>query len=268
MRDASEVPTSRRRRRHDYGAIEYLALHLGGKVVDLSSSVAGMGEALKRNGMRLTDRDRNEENSNIEPLAKVRSSASEAKRFFLRAFMLAKDAVHPSALGSFEDWSSTVRGALFRSRFGRASLRAFMLAKDAVHPSALGSFEDWSSTVRGALFRLAHPVETTEFVRTSDPNLEELAMVLAFWEEALGTERTSVAEIIKTANTEKLGYYIYGDFRDALLAVAGVRGAISPSRLGRWLASNKERIAEGRRICRDEDVDKVSHWRLELKKKG
>jgi hypothetical protein len=229
MRDASEVPTSRRRRRHDYGAIEYLALHLGGKVVDLSSSVTGMGEALKRNGMRLTDRDRNEENSNIEPLAKVRSSASEAKRFFLRAFML---------------------------------------AKDAVHPSALGSFEDWSSTVRGALFRLAHPVETTEFVRTSDPNLEELAMVLAFWEEALGTERTSVAEIIKTANTEKLGYYIYGDFRDALLAVAGVKGAISPSRLGRWLASNKERIAEGRRICRDEDVDKVPHWRLELKKKG
>jgi hypothetical protein len=155
-----------------------------------------------------------------------------------------------------------------RGRFVEAALRAFRLARDAVHPSALGSFEDWSSTVRGALFRLAHRVETTEFVPTADPNLEELAMMLALWEEALGTEPTSVAEIIKTANTEKLGYYTYCDFRDALLAVAGIGHAISPSRLGRWLASNKERIVEGRRICRDEDINKVAHWRLESKKKG
>jgi hypothetical protein len=84
----------------------------------------------------------------------------------------------------------------------------------------------------------------------------------------LGTGRTSVAEIIKSANTEKLGDYVYGDFRDALLAVAGVGGAISARRLGKWLASNKERIVEGHRIRRDEDFDKVAHWRLELKKRG
>jgi hypothetical protein len=153
-------------------------------------------------------------------------------------------------------------------RFVQAALRAFSLAKDAVRRSALGSFEYWSSTVRGALFRKAHPVETMELVRTADTNLEELAMVLAFWEKALGTERASVAEIIKTANTEKLGYYVYGDFRDALLAVGGIGGAISPSRLGKWLVSNKERMVEGGSIRRDEDVDKVAHWRLELKKKG
>jgi hypothetical protein len=93
-------------------------------------------------------------------------------------------------------------------------------------------------------------------------------MVLAFWEIALGTERMSVAEIIKTANTEKLGDFVFGYFRDALLAVAGNGGAISPSRLGKWLVSNADRVVDGRRICRDEDVDKVSHWRLELKKGG
>jgi hypothetical protein len=104
-------------------------------------------------------------------------------------------------------------------------------------------------------------------VRT-DTKLEELAMVLMNWEKVLGTGRTSVAEIIKSANTEKLGDYVYGDFRDALLAVAGVGGAISARRLGKWLASNKERIVEGHRIRRDEDFDKVAHWRLELKKRG
>ena len=155
-----------------------------------------------------------------------------------------------------------------RGRFVQAALRAFRLAKGALHPSALGSFEDWSSTVRGALFRRDHPIEPIELVRASDPNVEELAMVLAFWEIALGTERMSVAEIIKTANTEKLGDFVFGYFRDALLAVAGNGGAISPSRLGKWLVSNADRIVDGRRICRDEDVDKVPHWRLELKKGG
>jgi hypothetical protein len=153
-----------------------------------------------------------------------------------------------------------------RGRFVQAALRAFRLARDALRRSALGSFEDWASTVRGALFRRAHPIETMEFVGTSDLNLEELAMVLAFWENALGTERTSVAEIIRTANTEKLGNYVYGDFRHALLAVAGMGYAISPSRLGKWLVSNKDMIVDGRRICRDEDVDKVPHWRLERRK--
>ena len=103
-----------------------------------------------------------------------------------------------------------------RGRFVQAALRAFRLAKDALHPSALGSFEDWSSTVRGALFRRDHPVEPIELVRASDPNVEELAMVLASWEIALGTERMRVAEIIKTANTEKLGDFVFGYFRDAL----------------------------------------------------
>lgn len=154
-----------------------------------------------------------------------------------------------------------------RGRFVQAALRAFRLAKDAVPPSALGSFEDWSSTVRGALFRRAHPIETMEFVGTSDLDLEELAMVLAFWENALGTERTSVAKLIKIANTEKLGDYVYGDFRYALLAVAGIGDAISPSRLGKWLVSNKDMIVDGRRISRDEDVEKVPHWRLEPKKR-
>jgi hypothetical protein len=149
------------------------------------------------------------------------------------------------------------------SRVVQAALRAFRLAEDTLRPCALGSFKDWSSTVRGALFRRAHPVERMEFVGTSDLNEEKLAMALAFWDNALGTERTSVAKIIKIANTEKLGDYVYGDFRYALLAVAGRGDAISPSRLGRWLLSNKDIIVDGRRICRDEDVDNVPHWRLE-----
>ena len=155
-----------------------------------------------------------------------------------------------------------------RGRYVHASLtilRAYRLDEDAERPPALGSFEDWSSTVRGALMWLgmADPVATMEEVRTSDTKLEELALVLMNWEKVLGTKRTSVAEIIKTATEQHLGDFVYGDFRDALLAVAGTGSTINAKRLGRWIAKNKERLVEDRRICRDADFDKVAHWRLE-----
>ena len=64
------------------------------------------------------------------------------------------------------------------------------------------------------------------------------------WEKVLGTKRTSVAEIIKTATEQHLGDFVYGDFRDALLAVAGTGSTINAKRLGRWIAKNKERLVE------------------------
>src|SRR3954452_23703632 len=92
-----------------------------------------------------------------------------------------------------------------RGRYVHAALtilRAYRQAADVKRPRPLASFGDWSETVRGALLWLgmADPISTMELVRTSDTKLEELATVLTHWHEVIGTERKSVAQIIKAAN--------------------------------------------------------------------
>jgi putative DNA primase/helicase len=53
-------------------------------------------------------------------------------------------------------------------------LRAYHVAGRPGQPDPLGSFEDWSSWVRGALLWLGHadPVDTIEESREMDPKLD------------------------------------------------------------------------------------------------
>jgi putative DNA primase/helicase len=124
-------------------------------------------------------------------------------------------------------------------------------------PKPLGSFEDWSDTARGALIWLgmADPVATQEKVRTRDPKLDELSALLTHWDTTIGSRPISAAELIKIGNkreTTQFGAaapeYEHEQWREALLAVAGSGGAISPQRLGIWLGANQGRIVEGRFI--------------------
>jgi putative DNA primase/helicase len=148
-------------------------------------------------------------------------------------------------------------------------LRAYRQATDMKRPKPLGSFNDWSDTVRGALLWLGmvDPVDTMELVRESDTKLEELTTVLTHWEEVIRSERMSVAQVIKTANKRETSNFVGSEyknegFRDALLTVAGAGGDISPKRLGKWLSANKERIVDGRLISRNAVFSKVAHWKL------
>ena len=115
-------------------------------------------------------------------------------------------------------------------------LRAYHLAGRPGMPKPLGSFETWSSWVRGALIWVGEvdPVGSLEAVRANDPVRSSQAAVLEQWAAVIGSRRVTSAQIIQAATG--IGA---ADFREALLAVAGVQGAINTQRLGAWLRSAK-----------------------------
>jgi hypothetical protein len=79
--------------------------------------------------------------------------------------------------------------------------------------------------------------------------------------QVIGTDRVTVREVIKrtTRTCTTLGTpfgptpkpeLAHPDIREALLAVASHRGAISGSRLGQWLLAQRDRVVDGRTTIR------------------
>lgn len=153
-------------------------------------------------------------------------------------------------------------------------LRAYHVAGRPDCPEALGSFEEWSDWVRGALIWLgaADPVGTMEAARESDPRLDELTAVLGAWNAIIGSRDVTVREIIDCATRQSAAHmslpagrpdFAHPDFREALLAVAGSGGAINGKSLGKWLAANEGRIVDGLRVARGRLRAGVTQWSLE-----
>ncbi|WP_372624707.1 hypothetical protein [Falsiroseomonas sp.] len=155
-------------------------------------------------------------------------------------------------------------------------LLAYWAAGRPNPPDPLGSFEEWSGWVRGALIWLdeADPVETMEAARDSDPRLEELRAIMQQWQAVIGCGATSVREIIELAtefsSNGSMGFgapgradFRHPDLREALLAVAGRGGAINGARLGKWLGTNADRIVGGLVIRRGSMSTGVQQWVLE-----
>jgi hypothetical protein len=84
---------------------------------------------------------------------------------------------------------------------GLTILRAYHVAGRPDQPAVLGSFEAWSSWVRGALLWLgqADPVSTMEGLREQDPRLEAHITVLTQWMAVIGNARVSTRAIIERA---------------------------------------------------------------------
>lgn len=158
-------------------------------------------------------------------------------------------------------------------------LRAYHVAGRPGQPDPLGSFEDWSGWVRGALVWLgsADPVDTIEETRGMDPRLGALTSVVTQWLAVIGTSSASVRTIIEQATKQQTtsvgafayhkAEFAYPDFREALLAIAGEGGAINGKRLGKWLASHQDRIISGYRITRAGLSAGIMRWRIEADEK-
>jgi putative DNA primase/helicase len=85
---------------------------------------------------------------------------------------------------------------------GLTILRAYHNAGRPNRPSALGSFEQWSDWIRGAIIwlGLADPCETMERVRRDDPKRHELRGILVRWgNSAIAVEPVSVSQLIHIA---------------------------------------------------------------------
>lgn len=153
-------------------------------------------------------------------------------------------------------------------------LHAYNVAGRPDQPPALGSFEEWSGWVRGALLWVgqADPVTTMEDLRAQDPKLEAHGAVLAQWFAVIGRARVSSRAIIEHAVAQRTPPAAFGnysrpeftqpDFREALLTVAGENGVINGRRLGRWIQRHEDRIIQGMRIVRCGLLEGVMTWRL------
>jgi hypothetical protein len=155
-------------------------------------------------------------------------------------------------------------------------LRAYHVAGRPQQPDALGSFEEWSGWVRGALLWLgqADPVGTMAQARELDPKLDALVAVTAQWWAVIGAGSVSVRDVVDRAMEQRTALgagasyparreYAHPDLREALLAVAGEGGAVNSRRLGKWLASNQDRIVHGLRLVRQGLSGGILQWRLE-----
>jgi putative DNA primase/helicase len=135
-------------------------------------------------------------------------------------------------------------------------LRAYHVAGRPDSPDPLGSFEDWSNLVRGALIWLgeADPIDTMAEVRAADPASATLRQVMAAWGEVFGQEGFPVSRIIKKAMEQGRDYdgatlgFVNEDLHEALLTVASGAGGINSRTLGAWLSKNKDRVMGDRRF--------------------
>jgi putative DNA primase/helicase len=155
--------------------------------------------------------------------------------------------------------------------------RPVQMGPDGKPVTPLGSFEEWSNFIRGALIWLgvADPCDTMEKIRKKDPKLGAMVTVISQWLEVIGyKERVTAKDLIECAikkvDDGSSGYYpkqefAHPEFRDALLIVAGDGGAINSLKLGKWLGANQDRFVLGYKIVQDGERGGSKLWKLESK---
>jgi hypothetical protein len=144
-------------------------------------------------------------------------------------------------------------------------LRAYYVAgrpRQGVRP--WGGFDQWSREIREPLvwLGLADPCTTREQIISSDPERELTAEVLRAWHAALGEQALLAREVIATA-----GDGGHEELRQALLAIAARRDnsqQIDSRRLGRWLASKKDKVVDGLRLTPDHEDHRAQAWQVSL----
>ena len=123
----------------------------------------------------------------------------------------------------------------------------------------LGSFEAWSRRVRDPLVALGLPdcCGVLEELHKADPEREAALEVLGEWRRAFNGTATPVAAAIRAATHDPA-------LRDALDAVAGGPGGISPKRLGKYLARIRDRVFSDMVLRQHRDlVGNVASWAVE-----
>lgn len=151
-------------------------------------------------------------------------------------------------------------------------LRAYHVAGRPYQVAPLGSFADWSNTVRSALIwlGLADPCDTMEKVRKADPQMALVKQVMAQWKRAVGPKRMTTGdlqakaeEMVEQGIASATKKHKYPELRDALLAVAGEAGRINGRKLGIWLSKQNGRVVNGHRFANCGTRGGQSLWSLE-----
>ena len=168
-----------------------------------------------------------------------------------------------------------------RSRYVSACLiivRGYLLAgRPGLLPS-IASFSHWSDMVRSALVWLgcADPALSMEAAREDDPELTELREVMEAWHEAIGSEPKTIRAAAEVAGRTVVRGDENGDhhrsfgpaelqwpaLNDVFTRIAGARGSIDTTRLGKWMLGKGGRIIAGKRFQKDGVSQGAVRWKL------
>lgn len=128
-------------------------------------------------------------------------------------------------------------------------------------------FDMWCQRVRDPLLALGHadPVAALETTRRTDTDDEMLSSLMAVWQERIGAQPLTCAEVARRASTvDAAGAREEPDLAAALSTVAGdAAGRVNTRRLGKFLAHVEDRILRGRVFRRDSVSGRAVRWRVE-----
>lgn len=124
---------------------------------------------------------------------------------------------------------------------------------------ALGSFREWSDTVRSALMWLgcADPCASMEEAREDDPELSELTELLSAWRDEFGTIGAfTTSDLIEKISVrlppqnehDREGPYEFPTMREVILRIATGRNGPDSRKLATVLRAKEGRIAQGLRL--------------------
>lgn len=144
-------------------------------------------------------------------------------------------------------------------------IRAYVVADDKVSTVPLGSFEEWSRTVRDALVWAgeADPVEVIEEVRRGDPRLQRLKQMMDAWWTCFGDRPVRMREVVAAAaaTDPENGELSNPDLREAVMGALGGDHHLNAEKIGWWLRKNAGRVIGGRRFARF-DAGSRPNWQL------
>lgn len=143
-------------------------------------------------------------------------------------------------------------------------MRAYILSKERVSLTALGSFEDWSRMVREPLVWLGEmdPVNVLEEVRKTDPRLGRLKQMMDAWQNMFGNSPKRIRDVVRSGLDSDAAGPLNPDLRDALVAITGGDKFVNAEKVAWWLRKNAGRVVDHLKFERVDDNKAVALWQL------
>ena len=110
----------------------------------------------------------------------------------------------------------------------------------------------------------ADPVLTIARSKQADPVAEQIGSLMHAWADVIGEGNTVTVKAAIDAAAVASGALLDA-FKQVAAPLRQDSGTqVDPTRLGKWLARNKDRVIEGRRLVRVPEKNKGNtQWRLE-----
>ena len=125
---------------------------------------------------------------------------------------------------------------------------AWMRSKDEVDLEPLGSFEEWSATVRSALcwLGMTDPIEVMQRTYDSDPEKDQALQLIGAWKEHFAHRSIPLNAVITKAVEKKVdGSPKRPELHEAVANIAGTAGMNDSRALAAYLRKIENRIFSG-----------------------